>query len=132
MLGLGLALVELVAFSLYAILGAAALSIAQAWAAAVSPSNRLRYVLAWAVCTVALALPVFIALGLRRGNVRHLLAAGGRDARGRGDRCMRYPRRPRDARRSGDRPEKRVEPTRSIGIVFGVVQVAGGVKLVVW
>ena len=34
-------------------------------ARAISPETRwaVRYVLAWAVCTVALALPVFIALG---------------------------------------------------------------------
>jgi hypothetical protein len=66
MLGLGPAWVELVALSGYAILGAAALSITHAWAAASSP-NRLRYVLAWGICTVALALPVFIALGFPGG-----------------------------------------------------------------
>lgn len=67
MLGLGPAWVELVALSGYAILGAAALSITHAWAAAPFPPNRLRYVLAWGICTVALALPVFIALGFPGG-----------------------------------------------------------------
>jgi hypothetical protein len=82
MLGLGPPAVGLVGFFWYAILEAVALSVAHAWAEAAHPSNpkghvvgaraidaRMvsRYMFAWAVCTVALALPVLIVLDFPEG-----------------------------------------------------------------
>ena len=52
---------------LFVAVGAAVLSVAQAWAMTVAPSRGSRYLIAWNVSTVALAAPVLLVLGFPAG-----------------------------------------------------------------
>lgn len=59
MLAVAQLLIGFVVLSAYVVLGSAALSLGQAWAESAAGWKRVRYVIAWAICTAALALPVF-------------------------------------------------------------------------
>ena len=59
----GPALVALAVLCAYPLVGAAALSVGQAWAEFTPGWKPARYAVVWTVCVVALALPVFIFLG---------------------------------------------------------------------
>jgi hypothetical protein len=47
----------------FVVVGAAALSVAQAWSTGRTPSVAWRYAVAWSVCTVVLVLPELVFLG---------------------------------------------------------------------